>query len=186
MEEHLSKTWSELLKTTQRLDGLEGVLLDKEYMEHRNNEEISNLRQSEKKLELENKRLQDDITGLRDDIKGLRDDMVVLRQVYMKNKDEVDTLRRLVQTKESNYHEKPLPSKPSKNYTGRKMDDSKSPAHRYVHDIFSHISILSRSKKQTLPCHHLLLRFRANNYLLLYIRLTMKNLIGPEQSINSQ
>ena len=116
MKEHLSETWSKLLKTTQRLDGLEGVLHDKEEIEHMNNAEISDLRQSETKLELENKRLRDDIKSLRDDIKGLRDDMVVLRQVYMKNKDEVDALRRLVQTKESNYHEKPLPPKPSKNY----------------------------------------------------------------------
>lgn len=94
------------------MDGLEGVLLDKEYMEHRNNEEISDLRQSEKKLGLENKRLRDDIKGLRDDIKELRSDMVVLRQLYMKNKDEVDALRRLVQNKESKVEaneEKPRP-----------------------------------------------------------------------------
>ena len=162
MEEHLSKTWSKLSKTTQRLDGLEGVLLDKEYIEHRNNEEISDLRQSEKKLELENKRLRDDIKGLRDDIKGLRSDMVVLRQVYMKNKDEVDALRRLVQTKESKVeanegkpHEKPLPPKPRKNYAGKKMDDSKNPAHRYVRDILSNINNFPRSKKQTPLCHHI-------------------------------
>ena len=148
MKEHLSETWSKLLKTTQRLDGLEGVLHDKEEIEHMNNAEISDLRQSETKLELENKRLRDDIKGLRDDIKGLRDDMVVLRQVYMKNKDEVDALRRLVETKESNHHEKPLPPKPSKNYTGRKMDDSKSPAHRYVHGIFSNISIFREARSK--------------------------------------
>lgn len=156
------------------MDGLEGVLLDKEYMEHRNNEEISDLRQSEKKLELENKRLRDDIKGLRDDIKELRSDMVVLRQVYMKNKDEVDALRRLVQTKDSKVeaneekpHEKPLPPKPRKNYAGKKMDDSKSPAHRYMHDVLSNINIFPRSKKQTLLCHHLLLWFRANSDLII-------------------
>ena len=160
MEEHLSKTWSKLSKTTQRLDGLEGVLLDKEYMEHRNNEEISDLRHSEKKLELENKRLRDDIKGLRDDIKGLRSDMVVLRQVYMKNKDEVDALRHLVQTKESKVeaneekpHEKPLPPKPRKNYAEKKMDDSKSPAHRYVRDILSNINNFSAKQEanSTMP-----------------------------------
>lgn len=125
MEEHLSKTWSTLSKTTQRLDRLEGVLLDKEYMEHRNNEEISDLRQAEKKLELENERL-------REDIKRLRKEMVVLREVNMKNKDESNALRRLVQTKESKVevneekpHEVPLPPKPGKNYAGEKMDDSR-------------------------------------------------------------
>ena len=145
MEEHLSKTWSELSKTKLRLDGLEGVLLDKEYMEHRNNEEISDLRQSEKKLELENKRL-------RDNIKELRGDMAVLRQV----KDEVDAFRRLVQTMESNVEANevnPLQLK-SKNYSLRKMDDSNSFAHRCVHDIFSNIHF-PRSKKQTLLFHHL-------------------------------
>ena len=137
MKEHLSETWSKLLKATQRLDGLEGVLHDKEEIEHMNNAEISDLRQSETKLELENKRLRDDIKGLRDDMRGLRDDMVVLRQVYMKNKDEVDALRRLVETKESNHHEKPLPPKPSKNYTGR-----------YVHGIFSNISIFREARSK--------------------------------------
>ena len=114
-------------------------------MEHRNNEEISDLRQSEKKLELENKRL-------RDNIKELRGDMAVLRQV----KDEVDAFRRLVQTMESNVEANevnPLQLK-SKNYSLRKMDDSNSFAHRCVHDIFSNIHF-PRSKKQTLLFHHL-------------------------------
>lgn len=57
MEEYLFKIWFKLLKIIQCLDGLEGVLFDKEYMEYRNNEEISDLRQLEKKFELENKRL---------------------------------------------------------------------------------------------------------------------------------
>lgn len=50
-----------LLKIIQCLDRLEGVLFDKEYMEYRNNEEISDLRQVEKKFELENERLWEDI-----------------------------------------------------------------------------------------------------------------------------
>lgn len=134
MEEHLSKTWSKLLKTTERLNRLEEVELDKEYMQrllHRNYGEISELR-----LEVENK-------GLRNDIKGLRDDMVVLRQLYMKNKDEIDALRRLVQTMESKVkakeekHPKRPPKLKSKNCTEKKMGDSKSPAYKYVHDNFS-------------------------------------------------
>lgn len=92
----------------------------------------------------------------------------------MKNKDEVDALRRLVQSKDSKVeaneekpHEKPLPPKPRKNYAGKKMDDSKSPAHRYMHDVLSNINIFPRSKKQTLLCHHLLLWFRANSDLII-------------------
>ena len=127
MEEHLSRTWSKLLKTTERLNELEEVELDKEYMQrllHRNNEEISDLR-----LEVENR--------------GLRNDMVEMRRLYMKNQDEIDALRRRVQTMESKVeaNEEKHPEKPknlkSKNCTGKKMYDSKSPACKYVRDNFS-------------------------------------------------
>lgn len=125
MAEHLFKTWSTLFDTKQRMDGLEGVLHDKEEMEHMNSAEISALSEAKTELELENTRLQDDvkrlqddnkrlwnvIKGQRDNFKELRDEMNDLRD-YIKNKDEVDALGR---------QEKP--------------PKVKSPAHRYVQEI---------------------------------------------------
>ena len=153
IEEHLSKTWSKLTKTTERLNELEELELDKEYMQrllHSNNEELSELRLSEKKLQLENDRLRDDVKGLQKDVKGLLDDMVRLRHLYMKNKDEIDSLQRLVQTmkgkvdaNEEKHPEKPLKPK-SKKYTGKNPGDSKSAASKYVHDNFSSIRIFPR------------------------------------------
>lgn len=140
IEEHLSKTWSKLTKTTERLNELEELELDKEYMQrllHSNNEELSELRLSEKKLQLENDRLRDDVKGLQKDVKGLLDDMVRLRHLYMKNKDEIDSLQRLVQTmkgkvdaNEEKHPEKPLKPK-SKKYTGKNTGDSKSAASKF-------------------------------------------------------
>ena len=157
MEEHLSKTWSKLSKTTERLNRLEEVELDKEYMQrllHRNYGEINDLR-----LEVENMGLCHDIMikGPRHNIKGLQDDTVELRRLYMKQQDEIDALRRLVQTTTGSKvkaHEEKHPNKPlklkSKTYTGKKMDDSRSPAYKYVHHNVSNTSIFSRPKKQTL------------------------------------
>lgn len=141
MEEHLSRTWSKLLKTTERLNGLEEVELDKEYMQrllHRNNEEISDLR-----LKVENRGLRNDNEELRNVIRVLQGDMVDMRRLYMKNQDEIDALRRLVHTLESKVeankekHPEKTKKMKSKNCTGKKMDDSKTPASKYVHDNFS-------------------------------------------------
>lgn len=125
MADHLSKTWSTLFDTKQRLDGLERVLHDKEEMEHMNSAEISDLSEAKTELELENMRLQDDIKGLQNDNKRLwnaikgqgnnlkewRDEMNHLRD-YLKNKTQVDALGR---------EEKP--------------PKGKSAAHRYVQEI---------------------------------------------------
>ena len=126
-----------------------------------NNEELSELRLSEIKLRLENNGLRDNVQGLREDIKELLAEMVVLRQLHMKNKDEIDTLRRLVQTKESKVeaNEKKRPEKPlklkSKNYTRKDIDDSKSPASKYVHDNSSNISIFPLYARSKLFYYHL-------------------------------
>ena len=73
-EEHLRKTWSKLLKTTERLNELEAVegqiaelQTDKESMKmllDGNSEEISDLKLSAKKLEVENMALKRDVAAL--------------------------------------------------------------------------------------------------------------------------
>jgi len=121
------------------LNELEELELDKEYMQrllHSNNEELSELRLSGKKLQLEN-------DGLKNDVKRLQDDMVVLRRLYMENKDEIDSLKRLVQTTEEKRPEKPLKLK-TKKYKGKNTGDSRSAASKYVHDNFSSIRIFPR------------------------------------------
>lgn len=123
------------------MNELEELELDKEYMQrllHSNNEELSELRLSEKKLQLENDGLRNDVKGLQKDVKGLQDDMVVLRRLYMENKDEIDSLKRLVQTTEEKDPEKPLKLK-TKKYKGKNTGDSRSAASKYVHDSFSSI-----------------------------------------------
>lgn len=122
---------------------MEELELDKEYMQrllHRNSEEISDLRLSEKKLELENM--------------GLRNDVAALRQQFKNYKKEMSSLKQLVQTvmeskveaNEEKHPDQPLKLK-SKNYTGKKIDDSKSPAYRYVHDNFFNISIFRDARR---------------------------------------
>ena len=100
-EEHLNKTWSKLLKTTERLSELEVVegqiedlqtesesmkkLLDK------NGEEISDLRLSEKKLEVENMELKKGVAELRRQLEEVKRNAAC-------EKDEISSLKRLVQT----------------------------------------------------------------------------------------
>ena len=100
-EEHLSKTWSKLLKTTERLRELEVVegqiedlqtesesmkkLLDK------NGEEISDLRLSEKKLEVENMELKKGVAELQRQLEEVK-----CTAAY--GKEEISSLKRLVQT----------------------------------------------------------------------------------------
>ena len=100
-EEHLSKTWSKLLKTTERLSELEVVegqiedlqtqsesmkkLLDK------NGEEISDLRLSEKKLEVENMELKKGVAELRRELKEVKHTAAC-------DQEKFNSLERLVQT----------------------------------------------------------------------------------------
>ena len=64
-EEHLRKTWSNLLKTTERLNELEAVEESMKRLLDGNSKEISNLKLSAKKLEVENKALKKDLASLK-------------------------------------------------------------------------------------------------------------------------
>ena len=81
-EQHLRKTLSKLLKTTERLNELEAVegqieelQTDKESMKRlldSNSEEISDLKLSAKKLELENMALKKDVAALQKQLEEVK------------------------------------------------------------------------------------------------------------------
>ncbi|XP_044163482.1 TNF receptor-associated factor 5-like isoform X2 [Acropora muricata] len=118
MEEHLSGTWSKLLKTTERLNKLKEV----EVSMHR--------------LVLKNERMNAEITDLRLEVGKsgeLRNDMEKMRRLYKKNEDKIHELRRIVQSMESKVtaNEENVPGKPKKrNRPEKKKDDSKNPARK--------------------------------------------------------
>ena len=81
-EEHLRKTWSKLLKTTERLNELKAVesqieklQIDKESMKMSldgKSEEINDLKLSVKKLEVENMALKKDVTALQKQLEEVK------------------------------------------------------------------------------------------------------------------
>ena len=81
-EDHLRKTWSELLKAKQKLSDLEKITVqvgtlqkEKESIKsssEKNSEEINDLKLSEKKLEVENMMLRKDVTELGKQLEKLR------------------------------------------------------------------------------------------------------------------
>ena len=95
-EEHLRKTWSKLLKTTERLNKLEAVegqikelQTDKESMKmllDGNSEEISDLKLSAKKLEVEN-------MTLKKDVAALEKQLVEVKLTAAGDKEEVRSLK---------------------------------------------------------------------------------------------
>ncbi|XP_078367851.1 TNF receptor-associated factor 3-like isoform X1 [Oculina patagonica] len=105
-EEHLSKTWSKLLKTTERLSELEVVedqigelQTDKESMKRvldKNGEEISDLRLSEKKLDLEN-------MTLKIDVKHLQKELEEVKRTAANDREEISSLKQLVQTMQTKF-----------------------------------------------------------------------------------
>ena len=105
-EEHLSKTWSQLLMTTERLNKLEGVegqieelKTDKESMKgllDKNSREINDLRLSEKKLEVENLKMQMEVAELRRHLEEVK-------LSAANDEVEIDSLKRLVLTIQTNY-----------------------------------------------------------------------------------
>lgn len=115
-EEHLRKTYSKLLKTTERLNELEAVegqieelQTDKESMKkllEGNSEEISDLKLSEKKLEVENMALKKDLAVLQKQLEEVKltaaDDKKEVRSLkrfeaeYNVLKKDVEELRRQV------------------------------------------------------------------------------------------
>lgn len=110
-EEHLRKTYSKLLKTTERLNELEAVegqieelQTDKESMKRlldRNSEEISDLKLSEKKLEVENLALKKDLAALQKQLEEVKltaaddkEEVRLLKAEYNALKKDVEELRR--------------------------------------------------------------------------------------------
>ena len=95
-EEHLRKTWSKLLKTTERLNELEAVegqieelQTDKESMKKLmdgNSEEISDLKLSAKKLEVEN-------MALKKDLASLQKQLEEVKLIAADDKEEVRSLK---------------------------------------------------------------------------------------------
>ena len=95
-EEHLRKTWSKLLKTTERLNELEAVKgqieelrTDKESMKMSldgKSEEISDLKLSAKKLEVEN-------MALKKDVAALEKQLVEVKLTAAGDKEEVSSLK---------------------------------------------------------------------------------------------
>lgn len=121
MEEHLNRTWSKLLKTTERVNKLEEVERDMQRLLLKNDAEITDLR-----VEVGNRG-------------ELRNDMAKMRRLCKKNEDEIYALIRVVQILQSKVkaNEENHPGKPKKrNRPEKKKDDSKSPARKYVHDNF--------------------------------------------------
>jgi len=109
-EEHLRKTWSELLRTTERLNELEAVegqieelQTDKESMKmllDGNGEEISDLKLSAKKLEVENMALKKDVAALQKQLAevkltaaGDKEEVRSLKAEYKALKKDVEELR---------------------------------------------------------------------------------------------
>ena len=109
-EVHLRKTWSKLLKTTERLNELEAVegqieklQADKESMKSLlddNSEEISDLKVSAKKLEVENMELKKDLASLQkqlEEVKRIaaddREEVRSLKAEYKALKKDVEELR---------------------------------------------------------------------------------------------
>lgn len=100
-EEHLSKTWSQLLMTTERLNKLEGVegqieelKTNKESMKgllEKNSREINDLRLSEKKLEVENLKMQMEVAELRRHLEEVK-------LTAANDQEEINSLKRLVLT----------------------------------------------------------------------------------------
>ena len=109
-EEHLRKTWSKLLRTTERLNELEAVegqieelQTDKESMKmllDGNSEEISDLKLSAKKLEVENMALKKDVAALQKQLEevkltaaGDKEEVRSLKAEYKALKKDVEELR---------------------------------------------------------------------------------------------
>lgn len=109
-EEHLRKTWSKLLRTTERLNELEAVegqieelQTDKESMKmllDGNGEEISDLKLSAKKLEVENMALKKDVAALQKQLEevklttaGDKGEVRSLKAEYKALKKDVEELR---------------------------------------------------------------------------------------------
>ena len=98
-EEHLRKTWSKLLKTTERLNELEAVegqieelQTDKESMKKLldgNSEEISDLKLAAKKLEVENMSLKKDLASLQKHFEEVK----LIAAAYKALKKDVEELR---------------------------------------------------------------------------------------------
>ena len=88
-EEHLRKTWSNLLKTTERLDELEAVKESMKRLLDGNSEEISELKLSAKKLEEENMTLKNDLVALQKQLEEVRS----LKAEYKALKKDVKELR---------------------------------------------------------------------------------------------
>lgn len=105
-EEHLSKTWSQLLMTTERLNKLEGVegqieelKTNKESMKgllEKNSREINDLRLSEKKLEVENLKMQMEVAELRRHLEEVK-------LTAANDQEEINSLKRLVLTIQTKY-----------------------------------------------------------------------------------
>ena len=101
-EEHLRKTWSNLLKTTERLNELEAVegqieelKTDKESMKRLLDgisEEISDLKLSAKKLEVENMALKKDLAALQKQLDD-KEEVRSLKAEYKALKKDVEELR---------------------------------------------------------------------------------------------
>ena len=98
-EEHLRKTWSNLLKTKERLNDLDAVesqieelQTDKESMKKLlggNSEEISDLKLSAKKLEVENMALKKDLAALQKQLEEVK----LIAAEYKALKKDVEELR---------------------------------------------------------------------------------------------
>jgi len=109
-EEHLRKTWSKLLRTTERLNELEAVegqieelQTDKESMKmllDGNSEEIRDLKLSAKKLEVENMALKKDVAALQKQLEevklttaGDKGEVRSLKAEYKALRKDVEELR---------------------------------------------------------------------------------------------
>jgi len=109
-EEHLRKTWFKLLRTTERLNELKAVegqieelQTDKESMKmllNGNSEEISDLKLTAKKLEVENMALKKDVAALQKQLEQVKltaaddkEEVSSLKSEYKALKKEVEELR---------------------------------------------------------------------------------------------
>lgn len=109
-EEHLRKTWFKLLRTTERLNELKAVegqieelQTDKESMKmllDGNSKEISNLKLTAKKLEVENVELKKDVAALQKQVEEVKltaaddkEEVRSLKSEYKALKKEVEELR---------------------------------------------------------------------------------------------
>lgn len=127
-EEHLSKTWSKLLKTTERLSELEEVEIqiavlqtDKESMKKsldKNGEEISDLKLSEKKLEVEN-------MALKRDMAELRKELEEVKCTADCSEEEISSLKLLVQAMQTKFNAMDVEQLESR--TRKSREDIKGP-----------------------------------------------------------